>query len=116
VPFRKIQDWYARCYSVLYTPLHEDLGLVPVEGFAAKKPCIAWNEGGPREVVDDGKDGFLVNSVDEMAAKMKWLAERPEIAEQMGKAGRKKAEKKFSWDVFLKRFGKVCGEVAKARA
>ena len=109
----EIHELYANCYSVVYTPVHEDFGLVPLEGFASSKPVIAWNEGGPREIVQDGKNGYLVNSVDELAQRMAYLAERPKLAEQMGRLGRKRVEKEFSWKHFLRRVGEACGKVAK---
>ena len=43
-------------------PVNEDYGLVPLEGMAAGKPCIAANEGGCKETVVDGKTGFLVEA------------------------------------------------------
>ena len=66
-----------------------------------------------REIVQEGKDGYLVNSVDELAQRMAYLAERPKLAEQMGRLGRKRVEKEFSWKHFLRRFGEACGKVAK---
>jgi glycosyltransferase involved in cell wall biosynthesis len=115
IPFSKIRELYATCYSVLYTPIHEDFGIVPLEGFASKKPVLAWNEGGPREVVQGGKNGYLVNSTNELAEKMAYLAEHPKIAEQFGRDGRKRAEKEFSWGRFLERFGKACEKIGKNR-
>ncbi|VVC04132.1 Trehalose synthase [Candidatus Burarchaeum australiense] len=111
----KIRDLYARCYSVLYTPIHEDFGIVPLEGFASCKPVLAWNEGGPREIVEEGKNGYLVNNTNELAAKMAYLADRPKLAEQMGKAGRARAERDFSWERFLTRFGAACEKLSASR-
>jgi glycosyltransferase involved in cell wall biosynthesis len=110
---QELLSLYSRCYSVLYTPINEDFGLIPLEGFASSKPCIAVNEGGPRETVDDGVDGFLIDSPDAMAQKMSYLAQRPELARSMGKIARKKAETKFNWDRFLTRFGQKAEELIK---
>lgn len=110
----KLKDLYSRCFSVLYTPVNEDFGLVPIEAMASSKPCIARNEGGPRETIENGKDGFLVNSEEEMAQMMERLAKRPELAEEMGKTGRKKVIKKFTWERFLKRFEQKARELSKS--
>ena len=107
---------YSRCYAVLYTPIDEDFGIVPLEGMASRKPVISVNEGGPKEVVVDRETGFLVNSPSEMAERMAYLAERPEVVEQMGRKGWGLVEEKFSWERFLKRFGKVCEKVRKGSA
>jgi len=107
---------YSRCYSVLYSPINEDFGIVPLEGMASYKPVIAVNEGGPREIVINGKTGFLVNSPSEMADRMAYLAERPELAEEMGRNGRGCVEEKFSWERFLKRFEEVCEKVKRQQS
>jgi len=104
VPDSELLGLYARCFAIIYTPLNEDLGLAPLEGFASSKACIAINEGGPRETVLDGIDGFLVSGAEEMAEKMCMLVARPELAEEMGRKGREKVETQFTWKRFLKRF------------
>ena len=47
----------------------------------------------------------------EMAARMEWLSRNPEKCALMGRNGRKKAEKKFTWEHFLKRFEEKSREV-----
>lgn len=111
---REFNSLYANCYSVLYSPIDEDFGIVPLEALSSCKPCIAINEGGPKEILIDGETGFLVNSSKEMASKMSYLAERPEVVEEMGKNGRKYVERNFSWARFLKRFKEVCEKTAKS--
>jgi len=112
----KLRDLYARCWTVLYAPVNEDFGIVPLEAGASNKPCIAVDEGGPREVVVNGKTGFLINTEKEMAAKMLWLAERPEAVEQLGKAARTRIKSNFSWERFFERFDQVTKEVASMQA
>ena len=43
----------------------EPFGLVMIEAMAAGTPTIAWRAGSTTEVIDDGRSGFLVDSVDE---------------------------------------------------
>ncbi|MFA5412033.1 MAG: glycosyltransferase family 4 protein [Candidatus Micrarchaeia archaeon] len=109
----ELKGLYAKCLAVLYTPVNEDFGLVPIEAMASSKPCIARNEGGPRETIESGKDGFLVDSAGGMAQRMGELAEKPELAEGMGKAGRRKVLAKFTWKRFMERFGEKAKELAK---
>lgn len=73
-------------------------------------------QGGPRETVINAIDGFLVNSVWEMSEKMEWLAKNPEKCAIMGKAGRKKVEKEFTWEKFLKRFEEKAKELVEKKA
>ncbi len=107
----RILDLYSRCYAMLFSAIDEDFGLAPLEAMASSKAVIARNEGGPKETIADGIDGFLVSSPEEMAEKMELLAKNPELCERMGKAGRKKVQEQFTWDKFLKRFEEKAREM-----
>ncbi len=100
----KLKDLYSRCTAVLYPPVNEDYGLVPLEAMASYKPIIAVNEGGPKETVEDGKTGYLVNSEQEMADRMVAMAENPQLAAELGRNGRKRAVEQYSWEVFFREF------------
>jgi glycosyltransferase involved in cell wall biosynthesis len=110
---KRLKRLYATCRAVLFSSMLEDWGLVPVEGMACSKPVIAMDEGGPRESIVHGKTGFLVNSADEMAEKMRYFAERPGECEKMGKAGRKRVEQNYTWKIFLGKMEKVFKETSK---
>jgi glycosyltransferase involved in cell wall biosynthesis len=45
----------------------ETFGMTLLEGFYCATPCIAPNFGGPKEIVSNGMNGFLVNPYDEDA-------------------------------------------------
>ncbi len=113
VPYPQLLDLYSSAYSVLFTPVDEDFGLIPLEAMASGKPVLAVNEGGPRETVVDGETGYLVNSVDELAQRMIELAENPDLVERMGRAGRKRVLSNFTWDVFFRKFDAKLKEVGK---
>jgi glycosyltransferase involved in cell wall biosynthesis len=112
----RLRDLYSRCYSVLFTPIDEDLGLVPLEAMASSKPCIARNLGGPTETISDSVDGFLVDSPAQMASRMCWLAANPWACEEMGKNGRAKVTENFTWEKFLTRFSQKAEELLSAKA
>ncbi len=113
---KELKNLYANSYSVLFSAINEDWGLVPLEAMASEKPCISINEGGPKYSIINNKTGFLVNSPQEMAQKMLYLEENPDIAEKMGKAGRKHVLKNYTWKMFLNKIEKVFKEVAKGKS
>ncbi len=103
---------YSRSTAVLYTPINEDYGLVPLEGMASSKPVISVNEGGPRENITNGKTGFLINSESDMANAMRLLADNPSIAEKCGKLARKSVIAEHSWKEFFKAFDKELRKIS----
>ncbi len=104
VPEKQLIDLYSRSTAVLYSPLNEDLGVVPLQAMASGKVIISVNEGGPKDTIKNGKTGFLVNSEAEMATRMLMVVNDSSLKERIGKAGRYEARKRFSWDAFLKRY------------
>ncbi|MGC8710208.1 MAG: glycosyltransferase [Candidatus Micrarchaeia archaeon] len=106
---------YSKSTAVLFAGINEDFGYVPLEAMASYKPIISINEGGPKETIVDGETGYLVNSTDEMASKMQFIAEHPLIAAEMGKKGRKRVEEKYNWEVFFKKFDKLALSVIKEK-
>jgi glycosyltransferase involved in cell wall biosynthesis len=99
----ELEALYAGCFALLYPPLNEDWGIVPIEAMAFGKPVLAVNSGGPRETVVDGVTGFLVDpDPSAFAARMCELAADPARHAAMGQAGAKRALE-FSWDAFVRR-------------
>jgi len=49
----------------------EPFGLVVIEALACGTPVIAYPNGGPKEIILNGKNGYLVSSVDQMAQSIK---------------------------------------------
>ncbi len=58
----ELTDLLGNCVATIYIPINEDMGLTPIESNAAGKPCIAANEGGPKELVHHNKTGLLIEA------------------------------------------------------
>jgi glycosyltransferase involved in cell wall biosynthesis len=69
-----------------------------MEYMALRKPVVATDGGGTRELVVDGETGFLVppQNPDALAAKIEYLLDNPDVARGMGKAGEAKLRREFS--------------------
>lgn len=93
---------YQSCCAVLYTPLNEDWGLVPLEGMALEKPVVTVNRGGPQETILHGETGFLVDPKPQaVSAALEKLADNPALVRRMGKAGRVHV-RQYEWTNFCK--------------
>ncbi|XP_020507565.2 alpha-1,3/1,6-mannosyltransferase ALG2 isoform X2 [Labrus bergylta] len=87
--------------AVLYTPSREHFGIVPVEAMYCCCPVIAVNSGGPLESVADGETGFLCEPTAEAFSQgMGRLFEEPQLRRDMGQAGRRRVQDKFSLQAF----------------
>jgi glycosyltransferase involved in cell wall biosynthesis len=53
---------YRECDLMLFTAINEDFGITPLEAMASGTPVVAVDAGGPRETVDDGRTGWLVDA------------------------------------------------------
>lgn len=109
----EMKKLYANCYATLFSAIDEDFGLVVVEAMASNKPCISINEGGPKYIIKDNETGYLVDSIDEMAEKMDYLAQNPDVCERIGKAGRIRVIKNFTKKRFLDKLEIALKDVAK---
>ncbi|XP_061675479.1 alpha-1,3/1,6-mannosyltransferase ALG2 isoform X2 [Syngnathoides biaculeatus] len=89
------------CHAVLYTPNREHFGIVPVEAMYCRCPVIAVRSGGPLESVADGETGFLCEPTAEAFSQaMEKLVAEPRLRGDMGRAGRKRVQDKFSLQAF----------------
>lgn len=91
----------------------EPFGLVIVEGMASGIPVVASSRGGPLEIIEDGKDGYLVNpeETDMLANKIIELLKDQSLRQKIAEAARKKVVEQFSIKNFVKQFQKIYLEV-----
>lgn len=57
----QLTELYAKCRALLHTGV-DDFGMVMVEALAAGKPVLACAEGGALDIVDDGRNGLLIDA------------------------------------------------------
>jgi len=88
-----------RALDVLLLPSWEEpFGRALIEAMALGVPVISTNVGGPPEIVQDGREGYLLAPRDAgaWAQAIRRLAESPELCLQMGRAGRCRVEQAFT--------------------
>ena len=86
--------------------LHEAFGCVLIEALACGQPILATNcPSGPREILEDGKYGKLVQngSVDEMAAAIEEFRANRQVWRDQAAAGREHVRMTYSCEVALQR-------------
>jgi glycosyltransferase involved in cell wall biosynthesis len=99
--------------DVLVLPsLFEGFGLVILEAMAAGLPVITTtNTGGP-DMIEDGKEGFIVpaGNVEALREKMSYFIQNPEQASKMGQSSHQKA-RQYTWERYGSLYAKIVEEV-----
>ena len=97
-------SWYHRADVVVLPSLKEGFGMTLTEAGACGLPVIGNNHSSIREIIQDGRTGFLAktNDVNDWAAKLIQLIKSPQLCQKMGEAGRKLVRSKFTWENNLK--------------
>lgn len=95
--------WYENCpYSVLET-------------LAIGKPIIGSNMGGIPELVIDNENGFIYNTVDELAQKMNLLFEDEELVNKFSKKSKELAKQNYDREVYYNKLKQIYDKVIKER-
>jgi glycosyltransferase involved in cell wall biosynthesis len=115
VPPSEIDAYYAASdIFVLPSMFQETFGLVLLEAFSAGLPVIAFRSGGIPELVDNGKNGIVVEQGDEEALRrsMRELMLDRDLRERFGAAGQEVAAR-FSWENTVDRLETIYHDVLK---
>jgi glycosyltransferase involved in cell wall biosynthesis len=75
---------------MIYTPILEPFGFAPLEANACGTPVVAIAEGGIRETITDGINGFLINGNEpvEVGKAISRLLNDKDLIDEMGKKAR----------------------------
>ena len=87
---------------IIQKSLKEGFGLTVSEALWKQKPVVGGNTGGITLQIQDGENGFLVDSTEECAEKIIWLLQHPKQSEKMGKKGKETVRKKFTCIRYLR--------------
>ncbi|MFA5136111.1 MAG: glycosyltransferase [Patescibacteria group bacterium] len=81
----------------------EHLGMTPLEAMATGTIPFCYNAGGPKEIILDGKNGYLFKDIAELVKKQEHILSHPNIYQQMQQQCQRTAKEEFSFEVFEKR-------------
>jgi glycosyltransferase involved in cell wall biosynthesis len=87
----------------------EHFGISTVEAMGAGAVPIVINAGGQKEIVEDGVQGFLWDSLDDLKKKTLRLIQDPSLLERMSEKSKEKA-KKFAGNRFEKQVMEIFNE------
>ena len=105
IPDEQFETVFKNAKAFLFASVDEEFGIAPVEAMGYGIPVIAYASGGLKEIVQDGKNGYLYDELTDQALiqAIKKFEKLSKIkSESMRKEARKSAEK-YSFEVFRKK-------------
>jgi glycosyltransferase involved in cell wall biosynthesis len=95
-------QWLAISDMAILLSDNEAVPLAMIEAGLAGLPVVATNVGSMADVVINGVNGFLTSTkIEEISAALLMLAQRPELRQEMGAAGRNLAQSRFSTEAMI---------------
>jgi glycosyltransferase involved in cell wall biosynthesis len=103
----------AACDLIAHPSGNESFGIAFIEAWACGKPVIGVRVGAIPSVIDEGRDGLLVQYLDpdSMAQAILELLADPSRRVKMGEAGRRKVLENYTWEIVTDRLRAVYVEV-----
>ena len=100
-----LAELYRRAAVFAMPSRGEGFGLVYLEAMRAARPCVAARASAAAELVADGESGLLVDPLDPaaLAAALARLLASPELANRLGRAGRRRFEQLYTPERFRAR-------------
>ena len=101
------EDFYKRTDVAVFPSMwQEPFGLVGIEAMAYARPVVAFDVGGVRQWLIDGKNGIIVpeRNTTLFAEALDKLAQNPSLVKSLGENGRDFVRANFTRENFLKTF------------
>jgi glycosyltransferase involved in cell wall biosynthesis len=106
LPHDRVARFLSQCRAVVFPSLcYEVFPITLIEAMLNGRAVVASRTGGIPEIVLDGVTGLLFEPGDaqDLADKLRYLWERPQLCRQMGEAGKARAVKEYGGDAHYER-------------
>jgi glycosyltransferase involved in cell wall biosynthesis len=113
VPNERLPNYYSMSSVLVLPSYYEAFPKVLIEAMACERPAISSRMGGTQDSIEDGVNGYLVNFADpeELARAIMIVLQDEGMARRMGRMGRQKVVREFTWNAVAKRIDSIYGEV-----
>ena len=92
VPFNDVPNYFKAADLFAFASITETQGLVTLEAMASGLPVVAVDASGTRDILEDGKQGFLVqNDASDLASGITRLIENPGLTSRFKSAALRKS-------------------------
>ena len=111
-PDSKLPKLYQAADVFAFSTFYENLPFAVLEALSSGLPVVTTNVGGIPEMIESGKNGFLVQPFNarELSDKILYLLEHPDAASEMAFQARKTILERFDWRLIVQKVLKVYDE------
>jgi glycosyltransferase involved in cell wall biosynthesis len=108
-----VEDYYAIANVSILTSHYEPFGYVVLEAMRHALPIVAFNSGGPSEVIRNGETGFLAREgdVSEFTQTLLDLAENDELRATIGEKARQAVQQEYNREIWIKRLNATLRDI-----
>ncbi len=111
LPRNELLEFYKCADAYVQASRTESFGITVVEAMAAGIPVLTTNVGVAREIINDGKNGFIIKSESDIAEIIAPLAENKKLRKRIGAKGQETA-RAFDWEKIIGRLEKIYRRVS----
>ena len=101
---KHLSDIYSHCKAFIFTSFMEHFGITPLEAMSCGKPIISVKEGGPKEYILEGKNGYFISNKKDLRKIINLLEGKS--LKKMTKACLK-TSKRYGTKFFLNKFKRI---------
>ncbi len=105
----KVADYLNACDVFVFPSFHENFSIALLEACASRLPCIVSNVGGNAEIIEDGKNGFVIDGFDceKYAEKMQYFLDNNAKIASMGEYAKQRTDTDFSLENMCQKIDEV---------
>jgi len=108
VDHHKLAEVYSAADILILPSKFDTFGCVVLEAMSCGLPVVAYKTKGPKDIIEDGKSGYLVSTKVEMADRVAMFVENAELRKSFSKEAIKRS-KAFSSNNIIKQLLDDCG-------
>ncbi len=110
---KNIREIISQINILVHPAINEPFGRVIIEAMAMEKPVVAYNCGGPKEIIENNKTGFLIEPFNfiSLGKTVNALLENDNLSITIGKAARIRIIEKFNITTHVKKMEEVFDNV-----
>lgn len=106
-PREEALEYVAKSDVYIMTSLWEGMPISLLEAMYLRKPCVVSNVVGNRDVINDGKNGFVCNTADDFVEKIQYLLDNPHVRARMGEQGHQDIETYYTSQIMEQKFSEA---------